>query len=80
MATKKKEPPKEESATLPPSRKSEGRVEAFRDLTHRIAKGEIEFADPADDDSPLDFDPRGSLIEVLSPNGELVLSAEFPAE
>lgn len=43
-------------------------------------EGEIKFADPVDDDDelPLDFDPRGQLIEVLEGN-TVIFSADFPS-
>lgn len=42
-------------------------------------EGEIEFASPADpDELPLDFDPRGKLIEIFD-GGTLVFSVNFPS-
>jgi len=42
-------------------------------------EGEIEFGDPADDDElPLDFDPRGQLIEIFD-GGTLIFSVDFPS-
>lgn len=42
-------------------------------------EGEIEFGNPPDDDElPLDFDPRGQLIEVLE-GGTLIFSGNFPS-
>jgi len=42
-------------------------------------EGEIEFGNPADpDELPLDFDPRGELIEIFD-GGTLVFSVNFPS-
>lgn len=42
-------------------------------------EGDIEFGDPADaDELPLDFDPRGQLIEIFD-GGTLVFSVNFPS-
>ena len=42
-------------------------------------EGEIEFGNPADDDElPLDFDPRGELIEIFD-GGTLIFSVNFPS-
>ena len=43
-------------------------------------EGEIEFGDPADDDDelPLDFDPRGQLIEVLE-GSTVIFTLDFPS-
>ena len=42
-------------------------------------EGEIEFGDPGEDDElPLDFDPRGQLIEIFD-GDTLIFSADFPS-
>lgn len=42
-------------------------------------QGDIEFGNPADpDELPLDFDPRGELIEVFD-GATLVFSVNFPS-
>jgi len=42
-------------------------------------EGEIEFGNPVDDDElPLDFDPRGELIEIFD-GGTLIFSVNFPS-
>lgn len=43
-------------------------------------EGEIEFRDPPEpDELPLDFDPRGQLVQILA-SGSVVLSGTFPAQ
>lgn len=43
-------------------------------------EGEIEFRDPPEPDHlPLDFDPRGALVQILS-KGSVILSGTFPTQ
>jgi hypothetical protein len=43
-------------------------------------EGEVEFRDPPEPDHlPLDFDPRGQLVQILD-NGSVVLSGMFPTQ
>jgi len=43
-------------------------------------EGEVEFRDPPEPDHlPLDFDPRGQLVQILD-NGSVVLSGTFPTQ
>lgn len=43
-------------------------------------EGEIEFRDPPEPDHlPLDFDPRGQLVQIES-NGSVILSGTFPTQ